>query len=127
MSPTERFLAVVLHAWVEWPGIALDDEDDARESASEVHNALDDAGLIDLHAVHSVTDKGCDLLDRARKAGVLPRTPLTVDEARAWAVAEIKAYCAPDASPNRPRLVARLAALALASNRGDVPPEVRKP
>jgi hypothetical protein len=68
LTPAERTLAKVLAAWEEWP--CGDDEYGGDVAAmADVGDLLVEHGLA---RVGALTDAGRDLLNRARKAGVLP-------------------------------------------------------
>jgi hypothetical protein len=177
VSPAEVVVARTLAAWLEWIQTT-----DAwpRSAGQSVFLSHLEGLLFEAKALASnrePTDAGRDLLDRARKAGVLPgveaaepltegecdaaiaavrlqppfdgdgdilrrlramrsgarehqagvlpREPLTEDEARAWVAQEegVSAY-----EERAGYLVIEdVIRLLLAADRGDIPPEVRKP
>jgi hypothetical protein len=123
LTDSERTLAVMLDAWNRWecPPRTTDDPEWARAKLLRVFGSgLESLGLVKLFG-DDMTAAGRDLLDRARKAGVLPREPLTEDEARAW-VPLLDDKIGPYARP-----VDVIADALRAASCGDIPPEVRKP
>jgi hypothetical protein len=71
MSPSDSALAVAFNAWVEWPGDRADNSE-AAETLRDLADVWKVRGLAVFDGLECLpTDKGADLLDRARKAGVL--------------------------------------------------------
>lgn len=67
MSPTEVFLAKAFAAWCDWPGAVMGER--FYDDATNIGDVFFDMGL---QRGWEPTAEGLDLLDRARKAGVLP-------------------------------------------------------
>lgn len=70
MSPTDKALAKMLLAWDEWPAFDGASGSPESEAIKAIGRELVKLGLA-AYGRGTVTDKGRDLLDRARKAGVL--------------------------------------------------------
>lgn len=70
LSPAENLIVKTLAAWLDWSGTAVlaSDEDSFGLALGDM---LVDDGWADPEGEHCASDKGRDLLDRARKAGVL--------------------------------------------------------
>lgn len=67
MIASEIAVVKILAAYIEWP-----DDDESNNDMSMMLEAVGDMlSDLDLATYHGPTDKGRDLLDRARKAGVL--------------------------------------------------------
>lgn len=72
LTDGEKTLAVMLDAWVRWGGLPADVADPAGLVVVGVGNVLADAGYLRAELLDvDLTDAGRDLIDRARKAGVL--------------------------------------------------------
>jgi hypothetical protein len=69
MSAAETALAKMFSVFLSWAASARDPWGDSR--MVQMGHAMVGAGLIEVNTRNVITDEGRDLLDRARKAGVL--------------------------------------------------------
>jgi hypothetical protein len=67
LAPSEIALAKVLSAWDEWPDRGIE-VDEARDTLLRLTPVLDEDDWVE---VGRLSAKGRDLVERARKAGVL--------------------------------------------------------